>query len=363
MGRNLGVSLRRIAKIAALLLFFSPFAHAAEISLKVGLAGESPFISFDTNPPSGAAVDVWQEVAAANKWTFSTAAFPDIQTGLDAVANGTIDILIGDVPITHSGLEKVEFSQPYFHSGLQILLPNERKTSAFGFLLELEELIRIPIFWMLIAIGVVFTVVVYRFEKIHNPDFPKSRNEGFAEAIYYVATLALTGKSAYKGFTGVLGRFVMIVWIVLGIVLVSYVTSIITSAMTVEKLRGKIHGPDDLKGKCVAVVEKSSGETYMLQKGISHISFPTLIDAVNSMLRGEADAVVDEVADVETMDFKRPDIPVRVVGPVFSRVNYGFAFAVGSPLRLPFNRELVSICESGVLDRIFVGYFGSDYQQ
>lgn len=357
-----GVSSRRMAGIAALFLVFSTLSQAAEASLKVGIAGENPFVSFDTNPPSGAALDVWQEVAAANKWTFNAVAFPDIKTGLDAVANGTVDILIGDVPITHSGLEKVEFSQPYFHSGLQILLPNEKKTSAFGFLLELEQIIHLPIFWILIGIGLIFTVVVYLFEKKHNPDFPKNRKEGFAEAFYYVATLALTGKSAYKGFTGVLGRLVMILWIVLGIVLVSYVTSIITSAMTVEKLRSKIHGPDDLKGKCVAVVTKSSGEAYMLEKGISHVSFPTLIDAVNSMLRGEADAVVDEVADVQTIDIKRPDIPVTVVGPIFARVNFGFAFAIGSPLRIPFNRALVSIGENGVLDRIFVGYFGSDYQ-
>lgn len=357
---------RSIAMLAAWLLWIwvlPSLVQAAEPPLKVGVTGSGPFVSLDSSPPSGAAVDVWNEVAALNQWTFTLVPFQDIQAGLEAAANGTVDILIGDLPITHSGLEKVEFSQPFFHSGLQILVPNEKKTLALGFFRELWGLSHLRIFWALVGCGALFTAVVYWFERKHNPDFPKGRGEGWAEAIYYVATLTLTGKSAYKGFPGILGRLVMIVWILIGIVVVAYVTSTITTAMTIEKLKGEIRGPDDLKGKCVAVVENSAGQACMRSRGISHLSFPTLFDAADSMLAGRADAVVDDVADVETMDFKRPEIPVGVVGPVFERVNYGFALAIGSPLRLPLNRALVSSAENGDLDRIFVGYFGSDHNQ
>jgi polar amino acid transport system substrate-binding protein len=301
-------------------------------------------------------------IAAQNQWTFETKTFPDIESGLRAVSDGSIDLLAGDIPITRSGLSSVEFSQPYFHSGLQILVPEKARSSATRFLTDLEELLHLHLFWAIIAAVFILTFVVYWFEKKHNPDFPKTRKDGLAEAFYYVVTLALTGKSAYKGFPGILGRVVMILWIVVGIIVVAYVTSSITSAMTVEKLKGKIHGPNDLKDKCVAVVENSAARDYMREHGIWHECFPSLEKAVEFMLAGNADAVVDDAPQVQTIDFKQPNIPVTVAGPIFSKKNYGYAFAIGSPLRMPFNRALTSLNEDGSTGKIFSAYFGPDYQ-
>lgn len=84
------------------------------------------------------------------------------------------------------------------------------------------------------------------------PSFQKPARRGVAEAFYYVVTLALTVKSAYKGFPGTLGRLVM--------------------------------------------------------------------------------------------------------------VDYGFALAIGSPLRIPLNKALLDLEEAGSVARIFRAYFGQVYQ-
>jgi len=331
-------------------------------TLKVGFAGREPFINIKSNPPTGAAVEILDQVAVENRWTFDSVVFPDIESGLESLRNGSIDILAGDIPITHSAFSTVEFSHPYFHSGLQILVPEKSTASAFSFLTDLFDLLRLKMFWVIFAAVFGLTIFVYWFEKKHNPDFPKSRKDGMAEAFYYVVTLALTGKSTYKGFPGVLGRLVMIVWIVLGIIVVAYVTSSITSAMTVEKLKGKIHGPNDLVDKRAAVVEKSAAQGYMNEKGIFQQAFPSLKEAVKFMLSGGADAVVDGAPQVQTIDFKQPEIPVKTTGPVFSKCTYGFAFPTGSPLRLPFNRALTALEENGSIEGIFASYFGPDRQ-
>ncbi|MFM8830622.1 MAG: transporter substrate-binding domain-containing protein [Spartobacteria bacterium] len=331
-------------------------------ALKVGFAGREPFINAQSNPATGAAVEILDQVAVENHWTYNALVFPDIETGMESLRNGEIDILAGDIPITHSAFSTVEFSHPYFHSGLQILVPEKSTANAFSFLTDLLDLVRLEMFWVIFAAVFGLTLFVYWFEKKHNPDFPKSRKDGMAEAFYYVVTLALTGKSTYKGFPGVLGRLVMIVWIVLGIIVVAYVTSSITSAMTVEKLKGKIHGPNDLAGKRVAVVEKSAAQDYMREKGIFQQSFPSLDKAVKFMLSGGADTVVDGAPQVQTIDFKQPEIPVKTAGPVFSKCTFGFAFPTGSPLRLPFNRALTALEENGSVEGIFTSYFGPDHQ-
>lgn len=347
--------------LIALGIILCALTGRAEV-LKVGFAGREPFINIKSSPPTGAAVEILDQVTAENLWTYETVLFPDIESGMESLRNGSIDILAGDIPITHSGFSTVEFSHPFFHSGLQILVPEKSKVSTLSFLTDLFDLVHLEMFWAIFAAVLALTLFVYWFEKRHNPDFPKTRKDGLAEAFYYVVTLALTGKSTYKGFPGVLGRLVMIVWIVLGIIVVAYVTSSITSAMTVEKLKGKIHGPNDLKDKRVAVVEKSAAQAYMKENGIFQQSFPSLEEAVKFMLSGGADAVVDGAPQVQTIDFKQPNIPVKTAGPVFSKTTYGFAFPTGSPLRLPFNRTLTALEENGSIDGIFVSYFGPDRQ-
>lgn len=349
----------RIKILALAALALTSFASAEP--LRVGVAGREPFVS-GNHPPEGIVVDLWEKIAAENSWSFKYVAVENTGAGLEAIASGSLDVLAGETPITRENLRRADFSQPYFHSGLQILVPDRPGSSAFRFFSDLAEMLRLEIFWFVASCVVLLTAFVFWFERRHNPDFPKEGKEGLAEAFYYVVTLALTGKSTYKGFPGVLGRVVMIVWIILGIVTVAYVTSSITSAMTVEKLKGKIAGPKDLPGHIVATPTGSEALVWLASHGISIHDSPGIEEAVAAMLAGDADAVVDDAAIVQTIDFKKPQIPVSTAGPIFSKVNLGFAFPVGSPLRIPFNEALARLEETGDLAKILTSYFGPDYQ-
>jgi len=169
--------------------------------LRVGVAGEPPFVKWnEPGPPLGAAVEIWEKIAAANTWTFSYQPFPSVDTGLAAVAAGEIDVLVGNTGITRARLAEVEFSQPFFRSGLQIMIPEARPHSVGRIWSDLAEITRLEVFWYVVGAVVLLTVAVFLFERRHNPEFPKTRREGMAESFYYVVSLALTGKSVYKGF-------------------------------------------------------------------------------------------------------------------------------------------------------------------
>ncbi|MEI8294060.1 MAG: transporter substrate-binding domain-containing protein [bacterium] len=344
--------------LAALaLMLATPLLLSAQQKIRAGIAGQPPFVE-DGNPPSGASVDIWEKIAAENGWLFEYTAYDSMESGLKAVADGAIDILVGNAPINKDNLEKVEFSQPFFHSGLQILITDQQKTITDRLMCDVTDLLRLEIFWIITAAVVVLSAFVFFFERKHNPDFPKKTGEGIAEAFYYVITLALTGKSAYKGFPGILGRLVLIVWIILGIVTVAYVTSSITSAMTIEKLASSIESPRDLLNKTVAVIADSSAENYIAKSGIDEIPEKDIQEAVSAMLSKQASAVVADAAVLQAFDFNNPRIPVRVVGRVFQIENYGFAMPIGSPLRMPLNKQLVKLQESGKLRAILATYFG-----
>ena len=303
-------------------------------------------------------MDIWEKIAAANGWGFDYTRFDSIESGLQAITDGSVDILVGNAPINKDNLARVEFSQPFFHSGLQILTTDNQKTIQSRLFSDIKDLMKLEIFWVILGGIIILTTAVFFFERKHNPDFPKGRKEGIAEAFYYVMTLALTGKSVYKGFPGVLGRMVLLLWVLLGIISVAYVTSSITSAMTVEKLSNTIENPRDLQRKTVAVLADSPAEVFVKNAGIDEIPVNDIQDAVKELLAKHADAVVADAAVLQSFDFNNPRLPLRVVGRVFQVENYGFAMPIGSPLRMPLNRELAKMQESQQIHTILAGYFG-----
>ena len=303
-------------------------------------------------------MDIWEKIAAANGWGFDYTRFDSIESGLQAITDGSVDILVGNAPINKDNLARVEFSQPFFHSGLQILTTDNQKTIQSRLFSDIKDLMKLEIFWVILGGIIILTTAVFFFERKHNPDFPKGRKEGIAEAYYYVMTLALTGKSVYKGFPGVLGRIVLLLWVLLGIISVAYVTSSITSAMTVEKLSNTIENPRDLQRKTVAVLADSPAEVFVKNAGIDEIPVNDIQDAVKELLAKHADAVVADAAVLQSFDFNNPRLPLRVVDRVFQVENYGFAMPIGSPLRMPLNRELAKMQESQQIHTILAGYFG-----
>jgi len=342
---------------ALALLLFTTSLFAAQQSLRVGVAGQPPFINAESTP-TGAAVDIWEKIAAENGWGFGYTRFNSIENGLQAITDGSIDILVGNGPINKDNLARVEFSQPFFHSGLQILTTDNQKTLQSRLIGDIKDLMKLEIFWIILGGILMLTTAVFFFERKHNPDFPKGHKEGVAEAFYYVMTLALTGKSVYKGFPGVLGRMVLLLWVLLGIISVAYVTSSITSAMTVEKLSNTIENPRDLQRKTVAVIADSPAEVFVKNAGIDEIPVNDIQDAVKELLAKRADAVVADAAVLQSFDFNNPRLPLRVVGRVFQVENYGYAMPIGSPLRMPLNRELAKMQESQQIHTILAGYFG-----
>ena len=93
---------------AALALFlFTTSLFASQQSLRVGVAGQAPFINTEI-VPSGAAVDIWEKIAAENDWSFNYTRFDTIENGLKAIVDGSVDILVGDTPINKENLSQVD---------------------------------------------------------------------------------------------------------------------------------------------------------------------------------------------------------------------------------------------------------------
>ena len=354
-------SWRKAVALAMLGLFLGTNGVEAD-PVRVAVAGDSPFVITTDGIYSGLAVEIWQQIALLNSWESQIISYPDALTAGKAVAAGEADILVSDVPITSGNLKLMDFSQPYFRAGLQIMISDARPHTMARLMEDLGSWFHLKVFWALAGAVVLMTVGVTLFERKHNPEFPTTWHAGLAEAFYYVISLTLTSPSVYKGFPGVLGRLMLVFWTALGVITVAYLTSSITTAMTVERLQSHISGPQDLPGKKVGTAKGSKAIDYLGRHNINTNVYPTLDEAVKALQRDEVRAVVASAPILQYFDNNHPTLPITEVGPVFFPYNYGFALQPGSPLRHPLNATLLRLQESGALLDLGRKYFGAVHQ-
>ena len=279
----------------------------------------------------------------------------------DEVGSGRADVGIGNTLVTGARLSRVSFTQPILDGGLRVMVPSAHSSTVFRLWegLVTNGHVRVVAWGAGIAAGVSLVVVflLRRFD----PAFTPHLHEGMAESFYHVVSVMTTGKTSYKGNVapGWVGRVVAALWLVFGVASVAYLTSSLTSVMTANALHGRIHGPGDLRGKTVGVLQGSFGERYCGQHGIDARPYASVREAADAALAGEIDAVVADAQSLEYFDAANPSVAVKVVGETFEKRHYAFAVRPGDDdLLRRLNMGILSLREDGALDRARIRWFG-----
>lgn len=306
----------------------------------------------------GFAIDLWQMIGTNLGRRTELVPFTDFGAMVAAVKSGTVDIAVVDLFVTSDRAQMMDFTQPISEGGLRIMI-HERRQHTFGRLLHgLWQAGHFGVLgWGLLAAIALSVPVVMVLRRV-DPAFTPHWHEGFAEAFYHVMSVAMTGKTSYKGASGWLTRIFAAIWLVFGVTTVAYVTSSLSSVMTTNALHQEIHGTADLKEKTVGVLAGTLGERYASEHHLSTKSFPDLDAAVRELVDQKIDAIVFNAPELEYYDLKHPELPITEVGAVFERLNCAFALPLGSPLRREVDIELLKLQEIGAVSRLRDRYFG-----
>ena len=268
---------------------------------------------------------------------------------LAAVEDGRADLGITGISITKEREEKLDFSIPYFRSGLQIMTAARGSSGEWVSPLSiLKQSFSSPIFYRtLLSLGVLILIVGHIFwllERRRNPEFPQPYLRGVWEGIWYsVVTLVTVGYGDRTAKT-VLGRLFAMGWMFLSLLLVAGFTANITSQLTLSQFQGVIQGPADLPGKRIATVAGSTGAAYLDERRIAYQGVEVVEDAYTLLKAGEIDAVVYDGPVLQYYAATEGQGKVQVVGNMFERQFYGIALPNGSPERETINRVLAGDC-------------------
>ncbi|OYW75267.1 MAG: hypothetical protein B7Z37_14020 [Verrucomicrobia bacterium 12-59-8] len=342
----------------------APAAVPASGKVRIVTRNLEPFSFEKDGRRLGYAAELWDQLARETKLDYEVQVVSSAQEVIDALKNKTADVGVGAISVTAKREEVIDFTQPFYESGLQVLVSGSSGSFADNILSLVRNLFNIELigaFALLMVTMFIISHLVWRFEHPVNGDmWPEDYKKGMWESFWWTISTLLVGGADNKGPVGVGGRIIAIVWMLLSIVLVSLLTASFTTTLTINTLRGDINGPGDLPGRKVATVKGSTAETWLNAKGARVVPFATVTECVLALKSSDVNAVVYDAPVLQYEAGKLNDEKLQMVGPVFERQNYAFALQQDSTLRESLNLGLLKLTEQGVGNELRKKYFGED---
>lgn len=332
-------------------------------TLKVAMRLVPPFVFLKDDKPAGFSFDLWNELAKATGAQTELQIVDTLPHILEAVKTQQADLAIYSISITAKRELDYDFSQPMFDAGLQVAVRTDASSNASAMTAMTQMFTSAPILNLLGLLAVLILVpahLVWIFERNHpsselvaKPYFP-----GIFKAMWW-ATGAAGGQQLDYPHSP-FGKFISALSVFTSVVFVAYFTAAVTSAMTVNQLKGDIGGPEDLPGHKVGVVGGSSSATVMQTIGAKTTDYPAVTDALAALTAGKIDAVVYDAPVLLYFASHDGRGKVQIVGSLFHRENYGILFSPGSPLRKPINEALLKLRENGIYDALYKKWFSME---
>lgn len=333
---------------------------AAQRPLKVAVRVVPPFVAADNGALTGFSIDLWNAIARELGRPSEFVVKGPLPELLEEAGSGRADAAIAAISITAAREQRYDFSQPMFDSGLQILVSSDRATSGSKLpglfhLLASDSFLELMV--LLLLLMVIPVPLIWLLERRGHPDFvrAKTRHGEFFKSMWWSAS-TLVGQATEMPYT-FLGRVVAVVWMLTGVVFVSYFTATVTASLTVQQLEQSISGPSDLAGKRVATVKGSTAAAYLRTLNIDPLEFDRFDEAAESLTGGRADAVVYDSPVLLYYAAHEGRGRVQTAGAVFRSEYYGILFRQGSPLRKEVNEALLKLRESGEYRALYRKWF------
>lgn len=331
----------------------------AGVPLRVGVHDSPPFVMEKDGGYGGMAIDLWELVAGDLGYNYEYQEYDTVREMIDATAAGEIDVAVSNLTITEARAARIEFTQPWYDSGLRIMVSDHPGTTFSKLLTGLRDSGFLRAYaWLAFAI-LVASLCFTLFDRRFDSSFPRKFTDGFAESFYTVMTVATSGKPPKrKNLFGWLGRMWQGLWLICGVMVVAFITSSVTSVMTTLSIRNGVRSVLDLPGLDVGVVEGSTAEAFAANSGLTTIPFSSISKSAQALLDGDIDAIIGDKPVLEYYARTHASEPLSVVGAVFNPEKYGFGLAPDSPMRQAITVEVVGAQEDGELQDMITRYFG-----
>ncbi|MGB5735591.1 MAG: transporter substrate-binding domain-containing protein [Thiohalocapsa sp.] len=307
---------------------------------------------------SGIAIDLWRQIAerrGTDDYRFTEMGLTEM---LDAVADGRVDTAVAALTITSAREKQMDFSHPFHTSGLGIAVHQRPSGGLLTTLRRMFSVQFLDVAFGLLALLTAVGVLIWLAERRGNGQFPSDPVRGIGSGLWWSAVTMTTVGYGDKAPATPLGRFVGMVWMFAGIIMVSSFTAAIATALTVGQLDHSIQRVEDLYGARVATIADSTSAAFLDARKLRYQPVDSLPEALARLANNKVDAVVYDAPILRHLVEANHRDNLRVLPFVLQRQDYGIALPQGSPAREGVNEALLEIIRGDEWQPLLERYLG-----
>lgn len=338
------------------LIASSVFAQDQTPTIKIAVKEFPPFVFKDER---GFCIDMARIICERNGLTPEFVYYDTVQDVLNAVETGEADINFSGLTITAEREKRVDFSHPFFDSGLIVAIKAKPENKLLILIRKVLKVIGYSLLVFLIGLTVVAHAIWFLEKDDNDPgSFPTDYKKGIIDAYWWAVVTMTTVGYGDKCPRKIVGRIIASVWMIIGIIWFAAFTATLSSSLTLSRIGyGEIKGLTDLSSKKVSVIKGTTSENFIRYHDVTVMLVETLDDLIRSLKAETVDAVVYDAPAL--MYIAKKDSSIKVVGKLFDEQKYGIAFRQGEPNRYRelFNVGILEMQKSGEYRKIYNKWF------
>ena len=358
--------MRAFLFVLIITLATSPASHSQMLGvtsesreLVVGTKVAPPFaIKAEDGSWHGISIDLWRRIARQThlNYRFQETTLEGLT---DGVADGSLDAAVAALTVTLPRLRMVDFTLPFYSTGLGIAVADNTSITWWPVVTNIFSLGFLRAVAALFAVSVSVGVLLWLVERRHNEHFG-THHRGLGSSLWWSA-VAMTqggGAAGEKVPVTLPGRLLAIIWMVTSVVVIASFTAALSSALTLNQLRGSVHNEADLRYVRAAAIAGTETTEYLDRERIGHQDFPNPEASLQALRKGNIDAVVYDrpmLLWLVNQNFSRA---LRVLPTTFDPQVYAIALPSGSNLRTPINLALLDAVRSDWWQETVSTYLG-----
>lgn len=307
----------------------SLFGISQKDTLVVGYTEAPPFIYASEGKLDGLNYRIWEELMQSQDYTYKYTSFHYVDL-LQALEDGTVDVVITPLSLTAERGENFQFTTPYYasHGAVAVAIPSawQKFRSTFGGLLNSNFLKGI---FILILIIFIFGVLGWYFEWRHNTEHFRKGIAGVWDGIWWSAVTLTTVGYGDKAPKTVWGKIAALLLMFGGLLFVSGLTAGIASNIAVNEVSSDYSALDHFKNHKVGTIANSQIHDYLKTHFFRHINtYSSLEEGLNALENKEIkgfmfdEEILRSEISVLSLDEKLQVLPIK-----YDAKFYGFGIS------------------------------------